>query len=224
MGYYNSGFKGVSMPYKKNLENPEPLEDRIKQSLKGRAPQTHWNADQAHRILTDLSNGEALAPILKREGIAPNTFYKWLSVKDYRDRYMDARKIQAEIMAHEIVAIADDASRDRFIGDDGKVKFDMASVQRARLRIDTRKFILAKVLPKIYGDRLALTDADGESLKIDLPWLQSRNLSKGIGSLLPHHNKVIDISPIESEACTAIPSDSKSESSDGGDGVGASKG
>jgi hypothetical protein len=207
----------------KQLAIDEPLEDRIKQSLKGRLPKTYWNPDIADRILTAISEGDSLATALKREGINPRNFAKWLSVKDYRDRYMDARKIQAEMMAHEILTIADDVSRDRIVESDGRVRFDMASVNRARLRIDTRKFILAKVLPKIYGDRIALTDADGENLRIDLPWLQSRNISKGIGSLLPHQAKVIDISPIESEAYTSTPSDYKSELSDGGDGVEGSK-
>jgi hypothetical protein len=203
----------------KQLVIDEPLEDRIKQSLKGRLPKTYWNAEVADRILTAISNGDSLATALKREGINPRTFAKWLSVKDFRDRYMDSRRIQAEIMAHEIIAIADDASRDRIVGNDGKIRFDMASVNRARLRIDTRKFILAKVLPKIYGDRIALTDADGENLRIDLPWLQSRNISRSVSTLLPHQAKAIDISPIESVDYTPIPSDSKSELSDDGEEV-----
>jgi len=39
-------------------------------------------------------------------------------------------------------------------------------VQRSRLRIETRKWILSKALPKIYGDKVAVTDSDGGKLTI----------------------------------------------------------
>ena len=36
-------------------------------------------------------------------------------------------------------------------------------IEHRRLRVDTRKWMLSKALPKIYGDKLAHTGADGES-------------------------------------------------------------
>jgi hypothetical protein len=57
-------------------------------------------------------------------------------------------------MADELIEIAD---ADCTV--DGKP--DNALVQQARLRVDTRKWILSKMLPKRYGDRVT-TEVTGD--------------------------------------------------------------
>lgn len=52
-------------------------------------------------------------------------------------------------MAEEIVEIADDGAND-IDGD----KVDHENVQRSRLRVDARKWVAARLLPKRYGDRI----------------------------------------------------------------------
>jgi hypothetical protein len=65
-----------------------------------------------------------------------------------------------ERWADEIVTIADDASGDYVeqANKEGEVErvFDPEAVQRARLRIDTRKFLMSKLAPRVYGDKLDL--------------------------------------------------------------------
>lgn len=71
--------------------------------------------------------------------------YEWrYKYPDFVGNYARAKLKQAEIMAEEIVQISDDASRD---------DSSPASVARARLMVDTRKWIASKLLPKAYGDR-----------------------------------------------------------------------
>jgi hypothetical protein len=41
-------------------------------------------------------------------------------------------------------------------GDDTGWLVNGENLQRSRLRVDTRKWLLSKALPKIYGDKLAL--------------------------------------------------------------------
>jgi hypothetical protein len=177
-----------------------PLEERIKHDLKKRLPATYWNAQKADEITTRLANGESLIPVLKELKIHPMTFYKWLSVKEFRDVYTDARKIQAELMVNDILRIADDAINDRITLDDGKVVMDFARIQRARLMIDSRKWIASKLLPKVYGDRLALTDAEGQNLKLELPWVNARSIGKrGDVQIASDHVEPIDITPIDSK-------------------------
>jgi hypothetical protein len=69
---------------------------------------------------------------------------------------MVARQCQAEDLADEILKIADDSSRDykQRIGADGKVTWvvDRAHIARCRLRIATRKRILALMAPRKYGN------------------------------------------------------------------------
>jgi hypothetical protein len=76
-------------------------------------------------------------------------------------------------MAEECIRIADDSSQDFFVEDrNGKsvVVPDHARVHRDRLRVDARKWFLAKRDAKKYGDRLEL-EASGEPIKIS--WLQT---------------------------------------------------
>ena len=60
-------------------------------------------------------------------------------------------------MADEMLEIADDGSNDWMMGKDGSNQFYAANgehIQCSRLRLDTRKWLLSKALPKIYGDKL----------------------------------------------------------------------
>lgn len=78
-----------------------------------------------------------------------------------------ARELQAEYMAEDILSIADEectmvkADKHGSQDDDGQgnteVVFDSTAVQRNRLRVDARKWLLSKLAPKKYGDKLDTT-------------------------------------------------------------------
>ena len=60
-------------------------------------------------------------------------------------------------MGDELLEIADNAINDwmdRTYGDETVRVVDHEAINRSRLRIDTRKFLLSKLLPKKYGDKL----------------------------------------------------------------------
>lgn len=61
-------------------------------------------------------------------------------------------------LAEEILEIADDAAGDY----DAEGRFRPENVQRARLRIDARKWILSKLAPHRYGDRVSLNHGGQE--------------------------------------------------------------
>jgi len=65
--------------------------------------------------------------------------------------YAQAKIIQADLLAEECLDIADDDSNDAKIGPDGFEICNTEFIARSRLRIDTRKFLAAKLLPKQYG-------------------------------------------------------------------------
>ena len=77
---------------------------------------------------------------------AERTVYNWLAESDhpFLQRYTRAREIQAERLADEIVSIADDEAKD-VPGD---------AVRRSHLRVESRKWVAAKLLPKKYGDKI----------------------------------------------------------------------
>jgi hypothetical protein len=95
---------------------------------------------------------------------------RWLADErneNLRERYARARELQAEYMAEDILAIADEectmvkADKHGSQDDDGQgnteVVFDSTAVQRNRLRVDARKWLLSKLAPKKYGDKLDTT-------------------------------------------------------------------
>ncbi len=69
-------------------------------------------------------------------------------------------------MAEELLAIADEGENDWMAmrRKDGELEHvpDHEHINRSRLRVDTRKWLLAKALPKIYGDKVQHTGSDGE--------------------------------------------------------------
>lgn len=69
-------------------------------------------------------------------------------------------------MFEELLDIADDGSNDFMTIVKGNKEYDIENKEvtnRSRLRVDTRKWYLSKVLPKKFGDHLDLT-SDGKAL------------------------------------------------------------
>lgn len=96
-------------------------------------------AENIAEILKRLSHGESLRAICADEHLpAYQTFLEWCAEDaELADQYARARERQADHYASEIIEIAD-------IEEDP---------QRARVRIDARKWVASKLLPKKYGDR-----------------------------------------------------------------------
>ncbi len=86
---------------------------------------------------------------------AIRTVMYWLQRhEDFMQQYARAREIQAELLAEEIIEIADDSSGDVIVDDDGKEQTNHERVARSRLRVDARKWYASKLAPKRYGDRI----------------------------------------------------------------------
>jgi hypothetical protein len=121
---------------------------------------TLYTADIAGRILEELSGGRPLAQVCRGPGMPSHaTVRQW--EKDNREgfaaRYKTARDIGYEIMADEIIDIADDTRRDWIERrrSDGTTEMvpNPANVSRARLRVNARRWLLSKALPRHYGKR-----------------------------------------------------------------------
>ena len=113
-------------------------------------------------ILFELScSDKGLVTICKSKGVDFSGFYKRIAKsEELIQRYARAKELQMEFMADQIQAIADDGSNDTYIDGDGKTKVDYDNIQRSKLRVDTRKWLMSKLLPKKYGDRLDVTSGD----------------------------------------------------------------
>lgn len=80
--------------------------------------------------------------------------------------YARSKLHQADNLAEDCLDIADDNSRDIQISEDGKETFNGEFAQRSRIRIDTRKWIASKLLPKQYGDKILLEQKTEENEKL----------------------------------------------------------
>jgi hypothetical protein len=127
-----------------------------------------YSSEVATRICQELIEGKSLRTICAADGMpAKSTVLGWLqgdAVPGFLDQYTRARELQAESLLDEILEIADDDSEDTMMGGMGGTVGNPTAVSRARVKIDSRKWAMAKLAPKKYGDKLALTDGDGKPL------------------------------------------------------------
>ncbi len=122
----------------------------------------------ADEICERLAEGESLRRICSVEEM-PNkaTVFRWLSQhKAFRDQYARAREAQADSLADEILDIADEADNDSYIDDNGNVRTNHEVVARSKLRVDARKWIAAKLKPKVYGDKPDLDETEDNVLPV----------------------------------------------------------
>lgn len=135
---------------------------------------TIFSIELADRICERLVEGESLRSICKDDDMpSVGTVCRWLADDahpGFREQYARAREAQADTIFDEQLDIADDASNDwmeRFDKDGQSLGWVLNGehVQRSKLRIDTRKWMAAKLAPKRYGDKVALTGEDGGPIK-----------------------------------------------------------
>jgi len=109
---------------------------------------TKYSKEVALRVCTRLIEGESLVAICSDENEpAVRTIYYWLeSNPDFLHMYEAAKSDQADTMAEQIMSIADSANA--------------SNVQVARLQVDARKWVAAKLKPKKYGDKLGIGGDD----------------------------------------------------------------
>jgi len=106
--------------------------------------------------------GGHLAGFVKERGFAYVTVLCWINRCSTRKQmYASAREDRADVLADEIVAIADENCTGIKTSADGKeeVVFDQVAVARNRLRVDARKWTASKLKPRVYGEKIAVGGA-----------------------------------------------------------------
>jgi hypothetical protein len=125
------------------------------------------------KICSQIAHGKSLVSICKQEGFpSVETVYLWLrdeSKKEFLNTYTRAREDQADTLADEILDIADEATttvkeHDGFT----EVVFDNTAVARNRLRVESRKWIAAKLKPKKYGDKVEVDNKHSGIVAVSL--------------------------------------------------------
>lgn len=120
-----------------------------------------FTQDIADEICRRMADGASLRSVCAADDMpVKSTVMLWLRQQEgFSDQYATARELMLESYADDIIHISDVSrigwkTTDKADGTREVVTSDM--VDRARLQIDARKWILSKLAPKKYGDKLDL--------------------------------------------------------------------
>jgi hypothetical protein len=107
--------------------------------------------DEPEKAMGELRDfivaGGHLNDFCKRRGWAYNTVRDWINADEARKAaYNLAREDRSDTLADEVVSIADEARGG-----------DAAAIARNRLRVDARKWVASKLKPRIYGEKIDIT-------------------------------------------------------------------
>ena len=104
---------------------------------------TIYSQELIESICEQISNGKSLRAVCRSKDMPSiSTVMAWLSEKDeFSEQYRRATEQREDFHFEEMMEIAD------------KVLPESAEVAKAKLQIDTRKWVLSRMNPKKYGDK-----------------------------------------------------------------------
>lgn len=141
------------------------------EDIEPRGRHNPYPRELADTICKRIAEGESLRAVCRDEGMpAASTFLLWL--KDdpaLTEQYAKAMEMRADAIFDEVFDIADNGANDWIEANDPEnpgYRLNGEHIQRSRLRVDTRKWALARMNAKKYGDKVSaeVTGKDGERL------------------------------------------------------------
>lgn len=142
-----------------------------KAAPRGRGALTTYTKAKADEICRRMALGETSEQICKTEGMpTPATLWNWRQAHpDFLEAYARAREDQMHAWSEQIVTLIDDAEADWTVdtkrsnkdvlsveGDvEGRVvlKYKRLHLERAKAMVEVRKWLMAKIVPAVFGDR-----------------------------------------------------------------------
>ena len=151
-----------------------------------------FSQELADRICERLCNGESLRSICDDKDMPGlTTVFRWLQNNEsFREFYTRARETQADALFDELLNIADDGRNDwmeRQLPDKTKGwQENGEAIRRSALRVDARKWIVSKLLPRKYSDKaqVELTGAGGGPVQVQALTIDARDL-------MPEHREAL---------------------------------
>ena len=129
-----------------------------------------YTVEIADEICERIAIGESVRQICLLEHMPDDaTFYRWLlKYEELRDKYARAKEAQADRFNEELIEIADDGRNDWIERENNRtgqtyIALNEEALGRAKLRVETRKWLMGKHKPKKYGDKIQteLSGPDG---------------------------------------------------------------
>lgn len=94
-------------------------------------------------VLDMIVNGGTVKVLAERIGVSTGLISEWVEARGYGERVARARQHYADRLAQETLSLADDESID---------------TNRAKLMIDTRRWLASKWYRNVYGDKVDVTN------------------------------------------------------------------
>lgn len=138
----------------------------------GRPPM--YNLELAKAICREIATcADSMTKICSRNPSFPKREVIWgwrLDYPEFANMYDNAKRIQADLLVEEINDIADNNDNDTIIktnknGEEYEVQ-NSEWIARSRLRVDTRKWVASKMMPKVYGDGKDDDKDDGKTKEL----------------------------------------------------------
>lgn len=128
-----------------------------------------YSEELAAHICGELASGRSLRDVCRDDDTpAQSTVFLWLSKHPgFSEQYARAMEARTNALAEEILEIADDSSGDVGVTEDGREVVKSDVIARSRLRVDTRKWLMSKMAPKKYGDKISqeISGPDGKPVE-----------------------------------------------------------
>jgi len=104
-------------------------------------------------VIDGMRSGLSAFKACQIAGVPQSTFSRWVDDDvTLAENYARAREALIEKMANELLEIADTP-----VGSTDSGATDSGAVQKQRLQVDTRKWLLSKLAPKKYGDKIEVS-------------------------------------------------------------------
>lgn len=117
----------------------------------------------ARQIFNEMRQGLSAYKACLKVGVPQGTFNGWLNEDAaLAEDYARAREELHEFIAAEIIAIADAP-----VPSNDKGGVDPGAIQKQRLQVDARKWLLSKLAPKKWGDKIEVSGDSENPLKIE---------------------------------------------------------
>ncbi len=127
-----------------------------------------YTQEIASKICEGIAEGNSLRTVCLAEGMpALSSIFLWLKAHpEFSEQYARACQERSEAMAEDILDISDDGTND-WMEINNRDVVNNEAVQRSKLRVDTRKWLMSKMIPKKYGDKIDMT-TNGKDLPAPL--------------------------------------------------------
>jgi hypothetical protein len=143
---------------------PAPPPEASEEAPRRPGRPSSYSDEVGQQIAERLAAGETLKAICWDEDMPrESTVRGWAldAEHPFSALYTRARAIGFHTLADEIILVSDDASRDWEIrrNDRGEpyTALNPDCVARSRLMVDSRKWMVSKMLPKLYGEKLEVS-------------------------------------------------------------------